>query len=270
MRDPDARRIAILETVLVEGQVPVARLAERLGVSQVTIRKDLDELESRGLIRRERGCATVASRDDPASRMALRYAEKRRIAKAAASTVAEGEMVMVEAGSCCTLLAEEIAATRPGTTIVTNSAFTALRVRRAPHARVVLLGGDYQPDSQALVGPVAELCARQFYVDTFFSGVNGYTPESGFTGRDLGRAAVVRAMAGRARRVTVVTEADKFGRRGTVPLLGVHEVSEVFTDARLSPADHDHLVDQGVTVHTVGVPTPALGEGLTPGTQGKR
>jgi DeoR/GlpR family transcriptional regulator of sugar metabolism len=251
MRDPDPRRLAILETVLVEGQVPVARLAERLGVSQVTIRKDLDELESRGLIRRERGCAAAASRDDPASRMALRYAEKRRIAKAAAATVAEGEMVMIEAGSCCTLLAEEIAATRPGTTIVTNSAFTAGRVRHAPHARVVLLGGDYQPESQALVGPVAEMCARQFYVDKLFSGTNGFTQEAGFTGRDLGRAAMVRAMAARSGRVLVVTEADKFGRRGAVPLLAVDEVSEVFTDARLSRADHDHLVDRGVTVHTV-------------------
>ena len=107
-----ARQMAILETVTRDGEASVTALAEALSVSQVTIRKDLDTLEEQGLVRRERGIATPVSSDDPAGRIAHHYAAKLRIAQAAAGSVSEGETVMIEAGSCCSLLAEEIARTK--------------------------------------------------------------------------------------------------------------------------------------------------------------
>jgi DeoR/GlpR family transcriptional regulator of sugar metabolism len=232
-----SRHNKILESVIEFGEVTVSALADTLHVSQVTIRKDLDELEGRGLIRRERGIAVLVSADDPAGRLAYHYAVKRRIARAAASTVANGEFVMIESGSCCVLLAEEIAATKPGATIVTNSAFIAERVRKQPSAHVILLGGEYQNDSQVLVGPVTRLCAQQFYAEKLFIGTDGFTPESGFTARDHMRAASVRDMAERARQVVVLTESEKFGRRGPVPLLAPDVVSTVWTDPAV-PAEH--------------------------------
>lgn len=107
------RENTILEILSEVGRIEVTVLAERLGVSQVTVRKDLDALEQKGILRREHGYAVFGGSDDINNRLALRYEEKRRIAKKAASLVSAGETVMIENGSCCALLAEEIARTKP-------------------------------------------------------------------------------------------------------------------------------------------------------------
>lgn len=245
------RRSKILEAVVDAGQVTVSELSQALDVSQVTIRKDLDDLEGRGLIRRERGYAILVSPDDPASRIAYHYADKQRIARAAAATVTPGEMVMIEAGSCCTLLAEAIAGTVMGTTIVTNSAFIAERIRKEPHARTILLGGEYQNDSQVLVGPLTQLCAQQFYVDKLFIGTDGFSPEAGFTARDYLRASTVRNLATRARQTVVLTESDKFGRQAPVPLLPVQDVGTVWTDPAVPDDLRAYLKARGVAVRIV-------------------
>jgi DeoR/GlpR family transcriptional regulator of sugar metabolism len=255
-----SRHNKILEAVVEAGEVAVSALADSLQVSQVTIRKDLDELEARGLIRRERGVAVLVSADDPAGRLAYHYADKRRIARAAAATVQNGEFVLIESGSCCVLLAEEIAATRPGATIVTNSAFIAERVRKLPLAHIILLGGEYQNDSQVLVGPITRLCAQQFYAERLFIGTDGFTPGSGFTARDHMRAETVRDLAERARTVVVLTESEKFGRRGPVPLLSADAVSTVWTDPALPPQDLEFLEAHHVTVNLVTGDGGRLGE----------
>jgi DeoR/GlpR family transcriptional regulator of sugar metabolism len=265
------RRTRILETVIQHGRIEVSALADALRVSRVTIRKDLDELEGRGLIRRERGLAVLVSADDPAGRIAYHYADKLRIARAAAGTVLDGETVMIEAGSCCALLAEEIARTKRAAMIVTNSAFIAERVRKEPHARTVLLGGDYQPDAQVLVGPMTALCAGQFLVDRLFIGTDGYTARFGFTGRDHMRAAAVHAMARRAGHVEILTESEKFGRHGPVPLLDTTQVSAVWTDSALARSHLSDLTAAGIAVNTVdasGAVTPAAGTNPAPAPAG--
>ena len=88
---------------------------------------------------------------------------------------------MIENGSCCALLAEEIARTKPGTRIITNSAFIASYIRKINAIQVVLLGGDFQNDAQVMVGPILRVCVSQFYVDKLFVGTDGYTPKRGFT-----------------------------------------------------------------------------------------
>ena len=215
------RQLTLLESIVGAGRIAVAELAGIARVSTVTIRKDLDDLEARGLIRRERGVAMLVSPDDPAGRLAYHYAEKVRIAAAAAATVNDGETVMIEAGSCCAILAEQISIQCTGITIVTNSAFIAQRLGAHPMVSTVLLGGEQQHDSRVLVGPMVELCARQFIVDRLFIGTDGFTPSLGFTARDYMRATAVRALASRAERVVVLTESEKLGRHGPVDE-GVH------------------------------------------------
>ena len=144
----------------------VSALAEKLGTSQVTVRKDLDALEKRGIIRREHGFAIFGGSDDLNNRLAVHYEEKRRIAGYAASLISPGETVMIENGSCCALFAEELARTNPGVTILTNSAFIASYIRHNSSVNIVLLGGDFQKDAQVMVGPILRVCAAQFYVDS--------------------------------------------------------------------------------------------------------
>nr|WP_218961709.1 DeoR/GlpR family DNA-binding transcription regulator [Actinomyces ruminis] len=125
------------------------------------------------------------------------------------------------------------------------------RLRAFPTTRVILLGGEQQPDSHVLVGPMVELCAQQFLVDRLFIGTDGFTPDHGFTARDYLRATAVRALAERAEEVVVVTESDKFGGHGPVPLLPASAVSTVWTDSAGDPAQLTALTESGVQVVTV-------------------
>ena len=252
------RQLTLLESIVVAGRIAVAELAGIAHVSTVTIRKDLDDLEARGLIRRERGVAMLVSPDDPAGRLAYHYAEKVRIAAAAAATVNDGETVMIEAGSCCAILAEQISIQCTGITIVTNSAFIAQRLGAHPMVSTVLLGGEQQHDSRVLVGPMVELCARQFIVDRLFIGTDGFTPSLGFTARDYMRATAVRALASRAERVVVLTESEKLGRHGPVPLLDAHDVAALWTDSAAPDAQVDALTGSGVEVVTVAADGTAV------------
>lgn len=212
------RESAILELLTSENKVEVSVLAERLGVSQVTIRKDLDELERRGLILREHGYAVLRSADDIQSRIAYHYDEKRRIAERAAELVTDGSTIMIESGSCCALLADVLAERRRDLTIITNSAFIASYIRGKCNFQLILLGGVYQPEAQVMVGPLVRLCAEEFFVSHFFIGVDGYSEQIGFTNLDHLRAAAVRDMARQAEKVVVLTESEKFSRRSVVAL----------------------------------------------------
>ena len=229
------RENAILNLLSEHGKMEVSALAQALGVSPVTVRKDLDGLEQRGVILREHGYAVFGGQDDVNNRLAYHYEEKRRIAREDAKLVTAGDTVMIENGSCCTLLAEEIARTKPGTTIVTNSAFIASYIRHIDGAHVVLLGGDFQNDAQVMVGPILKTCAGQFYVNHLFVGADGYSEKLGFMANNHLRVQAVRDMAEQAEKVMVVTESSKFDRSSTVPLALPGGVYGVITGNLVKP-----------------------------------
>ena len=226
-----ARTNRILEVLTERERVEVSALAEELGVSQVTMRKDLTELERRGLIRREHGFAVLRSADNVEGRLAYHYEEKRTIARRAAELVHD---------------VAELAAAGRDVTVVTNSAFIAGYVRDAASVQTVLLGGIYQKDSQVMVGPMVRSCVEGFYVDLLFAGTDGFSPRTGFTNSDQMRAQAVRDMASHAERVVLLTESEKFSRHGTVPLaLGEKDLA-VITDAHVSDEARSELAAAGV------------------------
>ena len=247
-----ARTNRILEILTERERVEVSALAEELGVSQVTMRKDLTELERRGLIRREHGFAVLRSADNVEGRLAYHYEEKRTIARRAAGLVHDGDTIMVESGSCCALLVAELAAAERDVTVVTNSAFIAGYVRDAASVQTVLLGGIYQKDSQVMVGPMVRTCVEGFYVDLLFAGTDGFSPRTGFTNSDQMRAQAVRDMASHAERVVLLTESEKFSRHGTVPLaLGEKDLA-VITDTHVSDEARAELKAAGVELICAG------------------
>ena len=154
----------ILELLTEKEKIEVSALADTFGVSQVTMRKDLDELEQKGVLVRERGFARLVSRDDIAGRIAYHYTQKKQIARKAAALVEDYETIMIENGSCCALLAEELAATKKELTIITNSGFIADFIRKKTDFQIILLGGIYQHDSQVMVGPLVKDTASHFLV----------------------------------------------------------------------------------------------------------
>ncbi len=225
------RCLKIMEMLNEEGTIEVAVLAQKLDVSSVTIRKDLEMLEDKGLLRRQHGAAVRVSQDDIGYRMIFNYEVKKRIAHSAAEMVANGETVMIESGSTCAMLAAELIENKRDVTIVTNSAFIAAHVRMMPGARVILLGGSYEPEAQVMTGPLVKKCASEFFVDKFFIGTDGFDTEAGFSNVDLLRAEAVRAMAESAKRRIILTDSSKFNRRGVVALMSAQDVATVITDS---------------------------------------
>ena len=199
-------------------RINVAALSDQLGVSQVTIRKDLDRLAASGLVAREHGFAVLKDSDDVSSRLAYHYEQKKKIAQRAVEMVADGDTVMIESGSCCALLAAALSECKKNITIVTNSAFIAGYIRGKADVQIVLLGGIYQHDAQCMVGPMVRAGAENYNVRLFFAGTDGFSARTGFTNKDQMRAQAVRDMAHSCDKIVFVTESEKFASHGTVPL----------------------------------------------------
>lgn len=236
MRKRDTK---ILDALGVRKKISVQELAELLQVTDVTIRKDLSVLEQKGLIRREHGFATLPASDDISTRLLFNYETKRRIARKAAESVSDGETLMIESGSCCALLAEEIFSIRRDVTLITNSVFIATFLRSHDASRIILLGGEIQKESQVTVGPLIKKSAENFSVEKFFMGTDGFDERGAMSG-DMMRAEAVRDMAESARRAIILTESKKFSQVGVVPLLPYGKISAIYTDENI-PADATKL-----------------------------
>lgn len=241
------RQNRILDALTKHEKLEVKELAEMMEVSQVTIRKDLDALTQQGLIIRNHGYATLNNSDDMNNRLAYHYEMKQRIAKKVCEDIHDGETIMIESGSCCALVALEIAQSKKNITIITNSAFIADYIRNE-EVKVILLGGEYQASSQVLVGPITINNAKNFFVDKYFIGADGFSEKSGFTGKDYLRAETVREMAKQAAHVIVVTESEKFGHIGTVNLLDTNNVAKVYTDTHIPEEEEIYLNEMNVEV----------------------
>ncbi|MBQ9064692.1 MAG: DeoR/GlpR transcriptional regulator [Blautia sp.] len=250
MRRKEDRTNQILELLVKDKKLEVAELSKHLGVSQVTVRKDLDAMEAQGLITREHGSALLAGTDDIKGRLAYHYEAKQGIALRAAEFVKDGDTVMIENGSCCALLAAALAELRSGITMITNSAFIADYIRRSSDFQIILLGGIYQHDSQVIVGPMVRQCVENFWVDRFFIGVDGWSARAGFTNQDQMRAQAVRDMARQADQVIVLTESEKFSKHGTVPLNLKDRVKAVITDNKIEEKTVKELNSLGIDVFT--------------------
>lgn len=242
------RHTQILELLTKNKKMEVSKLSELLNVSQVTIRKDLDSLEASGMVLRVHGYATLNDRDDINNRLAYHYDSKQKIAMEAAKSIEDGETIMIESGSCCALLALEIARTKKEITLITNSSFIADYIRKIGTVRTILLGGEYQSESQVMVGPITRRCAENFFVDKLFIGTDGFSQETGFTGNDYMRSEAVKDMAKQAAHVIVVTDSIKFSQKGVVSLLPLHQISQVYTDSGIDEEQEKYLFEHHVDV----------------------
>jgi DeoR/GlpR family transcriptional regulator of sugar metabolism len=165
--------------------------------------------------------------------------------------VEDGETVMIESGSCCALLAEELANTKQNITIVTNSVFIANSLSQSNKVKVILLGGDYIPEAQVMVGSITRNTAQVFFSDKFFIGAGGFSEKYGFTGNNHSRAQTIRDMSEQAQEIIVLTDSNKFNNRGVQGMVRAERVSQLFTDEGI-PAEAEALLQKKqVKVHKV-------------------
>lgn len=247
------RQTKILEIVAKKKKVEVAALSEMLGVSQVTIRKDLDALHDMELLVREHGYASIKNMSDIGNRLAVRYDVKQRIAQAAARIVQDGETIMVESGSSCALLVKYLAETKKDITVITNSAFIARFIRNSEGgvSKVILLGGEYQKEAEVMVGPMVKTCAEAFYVDKLFMGTDGYIPEVGFTCGDMLRAEAMKSMMASAKKAIILTDSSKFREHGVVLQSRLREIHMIFTDQDMPEETKASIENKGILIERV-------------------
>lgn len=239
------RHKKILEIMSDGRRVSVNALAEKLDVSQATVRQDLTRLENGGFLKRVHGGAVIDETDDISHRMGINYEIKLKIAKVAAGMIDEGETIFIECGSINALLAKEIA-NKHGVTIITNNAFVARQIGKKESGDVILLGGIYQTESESLVGNMVKLGLETMNFNKAFIGIDGFTPETGFTGRDMMRADVNNYIISKCPQSFVLTDSTKFGKVALSRYCAPDDVDFLITDSGISEEYKKFLASSGV------------------------
>jgi DeoR family fructose operon transcriptional repressor len=222
------------------GEVTVAELAERLGVSIDTIRRDLDELDTEGvLVRTHGGAVSLASipRTDRGLdvRLHLQAAEKEAIANLAAGLVQDGSVIMINAGTTTLAVARALRNHRD-LTIATNNLRIPAEISPKAFRDLYVFGGSVRSITQATTGPVsfsvapgsAELDIR---CDLALIAVGAVSSESGYSTSNLGDAAMMSAMMSRAAKVAILADSSKFERRFFARVADLGEADYLVTDA---------------------------------------
>ena len=228
------RRSGIIELLEANGNVRVEDLAERFNVSLVTIRKDLSELETRGLLERTHGGAvfTHKSRFNPSFRekLGLQTQEKNLIAQAALEFIHEGDAIILDAGSTTLALAQAIKEHYHTLTVITNSVPIALELSGL-NWDIVLVGGQMRHHSLALIGPSTLSVLETYHVDKAFLGATGVSVDAGYTTPNPLEAQTKRAMLKAARERYVLADASKLGHATLSSFARLHEVNALVTNA---------------------------------------
>lgn len=239
----------ILERLAQSGNVAVGPLAEALGVSSATIRRDLELLDSQRLMTRTHGGAVARGLlyELPLRYKAARHqAEKLRIARAAAEHVPDGGAVGLTGGTTTTEVARAIA-DRPGLTIVTNALNIASELAIRPNLKLVIPGGVARSESYELVGPLGEANLQTLNLGVVFVGVDGIALEAGLTTHHDVEANTNRLLIDRAQRVVVVADSSKLERVTFARICGVDRVDVLITDDKAPAAVLEALEQAGVT-----------------------
>jgi DeoR family transcriptional regulator of aga operon len=250
----EERQRAILDILSRDGRVLVVDLAKHFRTSQVTIRKDLDVLHTKGRIHRTHGGALSAKEsalEDPTLREKekLHRKEKLQIAAAAAGMVTEGQVVILDSGTTTTAIARALRDFQ-NLTIITNAVNIAAELSGS-NVEVILTGGNLRKNSFSLVGPLAEDSLRRLNADILFLGVDGFDVQYGLSTPNLLEAKVNRAMMDVSKVAVAVCDSSKFGKRSLSLIAPPSALHGVITDRGIPKADLSALKKSGVEVTVV-------------------
>ena len=206
------RHTEILHIVQRLKSVSVQTLTERLGVSEVTIRKDLSLLEEQGRLSRTHGGAVLSQDTERLRTIPVRRREntglKQAIAARARELVREDDTIYLDAGSSCAALAREIRLM--SLRVVTNSIDVMLELADAPHVALVALGGSFRAEAGSFIGPLAVQALRNFQIETCFLGTTGISAEGRFSSQNIIEAQLKASAIECSRRCVVLADHTKY------------------------------------------------------------
>ena len=260
------RRDAILRALIPSGAATVADLADGLGVSEMTIRRDLGVLADQQLVDKVHGGAVLAKGGgaEPhfATKRRINAAAKAAIAQATVAMIRDGMTVALSAGTTTWQVARRLRGGVRDLTFVTNSLNVAGALESNGWHSIVVSGGSFRTPSDALVGPFANHILRQLNVDLLVLGVHSIDAKVGLTTPNIAEAETNRIMVAGARKVVVVADSSKLGQVSLATFAGIDEVDELVTDVGADQATLDALAEAGLQIQLVeplAQPRPAEG-----------
>ncbi|HEX8864130.1 MAG TPA: DeoR/GlpR family DNA-binding transcription regulator [Lentzea sp.] len=252
---PQSRRELILRTLRADGPSEVRSLADKLGVSQATIRRDLEQLDADGKLTRVYGGAMALDPgdvnsedvDDPFAEVAAERAEdKDAVARAAAAMVQDGETVLLDIGTTMHRLAHHLHGKR--ITVITSNLAVFDELRDDADVELVLLGGMVRRRYHSLVGFLTEDNLRQVHAGRLFLGTSGVRGDGAVMDTTLVEVPLKRAMIKAADQVVLVADGGKFPGVGVARVCGPDDLDVVVTTASADPATRLALEEAGVDV----------------------
>jgi len=248
------RRRMISELVASRGSLRVSELSDILGVSEVTIRSDLELLAHEGLLVRDHGGAIARTHTSLSvafdQRARLMLEAKQRIGQEAASLVQPGDTIMLDCGSTLMEMAKRLSNLAP-LTIITNGLNIAIQVGSLPDAHVVLAGGSLSPETIGTVGPLAERDLGDLLADQFFLGTHAFELENGLSDVSIEVARVKRTMISAAKQVILLADSGKFPSRAMARVAPLSAVHCIITDTGFPEEIAQQLTAQNIEVRRV-------------------
>jgi DeoR family fructose operon transcriptional repressor len=249
------RRSIILEQLNRNHSVRVADLSLHLGVSEVSIRRDLQVLEEDGLLKRVHGGAVALENTSPETSLApqqiLEHEKKERIGRAAAQLVHPGESMIFDSGSTPLQVARSLdrqLLQSGNLTVITASLPLMHELGHWPGVHLIMLGGIYLPNYDILVGPQTIEQLKGLHADKMFLGTDGMTLSQGLTTSNVLEAEVDRTMVQAANEVIVVSDSSKIGGIGLASIMPISAIDKLITDADAPPDFVAALRDLGIEV----------------------
>lgn len=239
MPEPSERRkLAIVEELANARRVYVSDLSQRFDVSEVSIRRDLEHLETRGLLRRVRGGAVCVPQTilewSFNEKLLMRKEEKERIGRAAAALVHDGDVIIMDSGTTVVHVARHIRTDilASGHLAVITSSLPIVREMGSWNGvHLILLGGIYLPVQEVVVGPQAIASLEGLHADKMFLGAGGLSLEMGATTATVLDAEVDRASVGASDQVIAVIDSSKIGRKGLAAVVPLTRIDILITDS---------------------------------------
>jgi DeoR/GlpR family transcriptional regulator of sugar metabolism len=252
----ESRRAAIVELLRSSGAVTVAQLERRFGISPMTARRDLSDLERQGLARRTHGGAVLpaitAHEDSFATRLATETEAKVALADAAFDMLAPRQSVFLDSSSTAYFVARRIVEVGIGVTVITNSLPTmeVIAGGDAPNLSLIAVGGTLRPLTRSFVGPYAVRTVQGHFADRLFLSVKGITSDGTLTDADELEAEVKRSMITQSEEAVLLVDESKLGTRGQNAIARVTEVSTVLAAGAVR-SSLESLGATGVTLRVV-------------------
>lgn len=252
---PAERQKKMMEYIEANTSAQIHELAEKFHVSEATVRRDLDDLDQQGALKRTHGGAIKVDRSTAyesmySEKIGQMLEEKHRIANSAAQMVHTGDTVLIDSGTTTFFIAQALSH-HENLTIITNDLYIAYQTPLHPSSTLIVTGGTRRQGRQELVGTVTENFIRDTHVDIAFIGVDGIDLTGGATNANFAEVGVKRLMLEAAARGVIVADHSKFGRIALARICDIKEASLILTDTGIDGDMLTRLKKLGVQMETV-------------------